>query len=127
MQTHAATEEQLVEATRERRPEGLSGRERPVRWLEALTFLTAAAALAVVGHSDRPLSGTGLAVVTVLSALASHTEFEIATGAAVPTELVLVPALFLLPVPYVPLVMAAGYVLGHLPQILRRELAVERG
>jgi HD-GYP domain-containing protein (c-di-GMP phosphodiesterase class II) len=127
MQQHSATEEQLVEASRERRPRGLSGRERVVRWIEAVTLLGAALPLAVFGHSQRPLSVAALVVIVGLFALASRTEFEIATGVAVPTELVLVPALFILPVTLVPLAVAAGHVLGHLPQMLKRKLAVERG
>src|SRR5262245_65632065 len=105
MQSHA-TEEQLIEASRERRAKRLSGRERPVRFVESLAFLASAGALALFGQSDRPLSLPALGIVLVLFTLASRTDFEIATGCAVPTELVLVPALFLLPVVLVPLVMA---------------------
>jgi HD-GYP domain-containing protein (c-di-GMP phosphodiesterase class II) len=123
---HPATEEQMVEASRERRPRGLSGRERAVRWIEAAVLLVGAVPLAVSGHSHRPLSLSALAVIVVLFALASRTEFEIASGVAVPTELVLVPALFVLPVPLVPLAVAAGHVLGHLSHVLRREMALER-
>src|SRR4051812_50165407 len=103
------TEEQLVEASRERRPRGLAGRERVVRWAEAAGLLAAAVPLALFGHSHRPVSFGALVVITVLFALASRTEFEIATGVAVPTELVLVPALFVLPVTLVPLAVAAGH------------------
>jgi HD-GYP domain-containing protein (c-di-GMP phosphodiesterase class II) len=126
MSQHPVTEEELVEASRERRPRGLAGRERVVRWLEAGGLLAAAIPLAVFGHSHRPVSFAALAVITVLFALASRTEFEIATGVAVPTELVLVPALFLLPVTLVPLAVAAGHVVAHLPQMVRREIAIER-
>src|SRR4051812_11769166 len=120
------TEEQLVEASRERRPRGLAGRERVVRWAEAAGLLAAAVPLALFGHSHRPVSFGALVVITVLFALASRTEFEIATGVAVPTELVLVPALFVLPVTLVPLAVAAGHVVAHVPQIVRREIAIER-
>src|SRR5690348_13373894 len=126
MSQNHATEEMLVEASRERQARGLAGRERLVRWIEAVTFLAAAVPLAVFGHSHRPLTLPGLLVVIVLFALASRTEFEIATGVAVPTELVLVPALFILPVTVVPLAVAVGHALGHAPQVIRREIDVER-
>ena len=41
-------------------------------------------------------------------------EFEVGTGSAVPTQLVLVPMLFALPLGIVPLAAAAGYVVGDL-------------
>jgi len=45
-------------------------------------------------------------------ALVSRVEFAVGTGSVVPTQLVLVPMLLLLPRPLVPLLVAAGYLLG---------------
>ena len=53
----------------------------------------------------------------VVDAAVSRVEFEVGSGTAVPTQLVLVPMLFALPASWVPLCAAAGYVLGH---VLRR-------
>ena len=46
--------------------------------------------------------------------IACRAQFEIADGYTVPTELVLVPMLFLLPTPAVPLVVSVSWVLGRL-------------
>jgi hypothetical protein len=50
------------------------------------------------------------AFFVLLYAGVSRVEFEIGTGSAVPTQLVLVPMLFALPIGTVPLVAAAGLV-----------------
>jgi HD-GYP domain-containing protein (c-di-GMP phosphodiesterase class II) len=51
----------------------------------------------------------------VLYAVISRVEFEIGIGSAVPTQLVLVPMLFALPIGVVPAVVAAGLLLQTLP------------
>src|SRR3954454_22150833 len=108
MQQIHVTEERLVEQSRERPTRGLVGRERAARWVGALTFLAAAVPLALLGHSHRPLSWSALLVVVVLFGLATRMESEIGAGAAVPPELVVVTAPFVLPVTIVPLAVAAG-------------------
>jgi HD-GYP domain-containing protein (c-di-GMP phosphodiesterase class II) len=59
-------------------------------------------------------------------ALASRIDFEIGTGSAVPTQLVLIPMLALLPVQYVPLCVMAGLLLGGLPDYARGRVPVDR-
>ena len=49
----------------------------------------------------------------VTYALASRVEFEVGTGSSVPTQVVLVPMLFLLPPAAVPVAVAAGFLLGE--------------
>src|SRR5207247_9976135 len=56
------------------------------------------------------------------SAVCSRSQFEVGAGSAVPTELVLVPMLFLLPASAVPLAVAAGLVLGGAVDHVRRRL-----
>src|SRR5262249_52993516 len=56
----------------------------------------------------------------------SRVEFEVGSGVAFPTEIVLVPMLFVLPAPIVPLAVAVGLVLGQLPDYLRRRIPAER-
>ena len=46
--------------------------------------------------------------------LISRALFEVADGYTVPTELVLVPMLFLLPTPAVPLIVSFSWALGRL-------------
>lgn len=52
------------------------------------------------------------AAVAVVHGLASRVTFESTAGSAVPTEPILVAALFLLPLPVVPLVVLAGMTIG---------------
>ena len=52
--------------------------------------------------------------LVVAYVIACRAQFEIADGYTVPTELVLVPMLFLLPTPVVPLVVSVSWVLGRL-------------
>jgi putative nucleotidyltransferase with HDIG domain len=78
----------------------------------ALVFLTAASALAAVAPATQVAAGTATALVVALAVL-SRVEIDLALGFAVPTELAVVPMLFLLPPAYVPLLVAAGLMLGR--------------
>ena len=55
-----------------------------------------------------------LLILVVAYVIACRAKFEIADGYTVPTELVLVPMLFLLPTPVVPLVVSLSWALGRL-------------
>jgi putative nucleotidyltransferase with HDIG domain len=120
----------LILAARERvARRGLADRDRSATALLAGGFLFASTALALGLDSARTpslLLVFGLAAAYVF---ALRIEFEIGTGSAIPTQLVLVPMLFLLPVGAVPPVVAAcliaGYVLDardgiHLDRVLLR-------
>jgi len=61
-----------------------------------------------------PVGALTVALLIVAYALVSRVEFEIGTGSAVPTELMLVPTLFILPPSMVPLVVGAAYLCGAL-------------
>ena len=67
-----------------------------------------------------------LALFVGLYALVSRVEFEIGSGSAVPTQLVLVPMLFALPIGLVPLAVAAGLCCGRSPTG-RGRCAIPRG
>src|SRR3954447_7466657 len=73
-------------------------------------FLMAASALLVAspGRVDVPV-GTAVVLVAALAVLA-RVEIALASGYAIPTELVVVPMLFLLPPATVPLLVAAGLI-----------------
>jgi diguanylate cyclase (GGDEF)-like protein len=60
-----------------------------------------------------------VALLVLALALVSRVEFELATGSLVPTQLVLVPMLLLLPAPVVPLCVAASYSLAGLADWIR--------
>lgn len=111
----------LVEA-RERLSLGLLDRERTVELLAALLFVAAAVALPLAVDATRafnPLLALGL-VATY--ALATRIEFRIAVGWTDPSQLVLVPMLFLLPTELVPLLVAAALLAARIPEYLNREV-----
>ena len=110
----------LVEVSRERMRRGLVGRERAATMAGSLAFLGAALSLALTVDSQRAFSAPATVILVSSLALASRVEFEIGTGSAIPTQLIFVPMLFLLPAPLVPLLVAVGLVLGLLPDVIRR-------
>jgi HD-GYP domain-containing protein (c-di-GMP phosphodiesterase class II) len=76
--------------------------------------------------SERSPSLFAVALLVVLYAVTFRFEFEVGTGVAVPTQLFLVPMLFLLPTGWVPLAVAAGIILGSLTSYFRAELRLGR-
>ena len=104
----------LYERTRERRSSPLARTERVASLVVGGSFLAVAVPLALLhGTSRHPSLWTVLLLLAVY-AVASQVEFEVGAGSGVPTELVLVPMLFVLPVSWVPLAVAAGLALGEL-------------
>jgi HD-GYP domain-containing protein (c-di-GMP phosphodiesterase class II) len=98
---------------RERARLRAQGVERLVEATLALGFLAAALAMALLLPSPRALDLPTLAVLISAYVVCSRAKFDIADGYTVPTELVLVPMLFLLPTPAVPLVVAFSDLLGR--------------
>jgi putative nucleotidyltransferase with HDIG domain len=89
------------------------GVERLVEVALALAFLATALAMALLLPSPRALDLPTLAVLMGAYVVCSRAKFDIADGYTVPTELVLLPMLFLLPTPAVPLVVACSDLLGR--------------
>jgi HD-GYP domain-containing protein (c-di-GMP phosphodiesterase class II) len=118
--------DELVRDTRARvdveRPEGR----------QLLPFIVTGGAVIAGAAICAGVLGTGLPhsiwralFFLALYAVATRVEFEIGNGASVPTELVLVPMLFALPLGLVPAVCAAGFVVGAFadrPRALRDPL-----
>ena len=98
---------------RERARLRAQGIERLIELILALTFLAVALAMAVLLPSPRDLHIPTLATLVAAYVACSRAKFDIADGYTVPTELVLVPMLFLLPAPVVPLAVACGDLLGR--------------
>ena len=119
-------EQRVIEETRARRLQRLAVRERVAFVLFSGGFAVAAAATALVFPSDRSPGALTVALLVAAYAAAFRLDFEIGTGSAVPTQLILVPMLFLLPVGYVPLAVAAGIVLGTLDHCVRGDLHIQR-
>jgi HD-GYP domain-containing protein (c-di-GMP phosphodiesterase class II) len=116
----------LIEQSREASGSHLRGRDGLASLALAAGFAVTATSLAVFAHSARDLTLWTLAVFVLSYAIASRIDFEIGTGSAVPTQLVLVPMLALLPVKYVPLCVLAGLLLGSLPDYARGRVPVDR-
>jgi HD-GYP domain-containing protein (c-di-GMP phosphodiesterase class II) len=102
------------------------GRERLVEGGMAIAFLGVALAMALFVASPRSLDVATLLVLVAAYVLACRAQFEIADGYTVPTELVLVPMLFLLPTPVVPLVVSLSWALGRLIDYASGETNVAR-
>jgi HD-GYP domain-containing protein (c-di-GMP phosphodiesterase class II) len=116
----------LIEQSRQLAVTPLGDRDRLASLLLGGSFLAVSIVLAVLAHSTRQVGFWTLVVFVASYALASRIDFEIGTGSAVPTQLVLVPMLALLPVQYVPLCVVAGLLLGGLPDYARGRVPVDR-
>ncbi|MGZ4282517.1 MAG: HD-GYP domain-containing protein [Gaiellaceae bacterium] len=119
-------EQRVIEESRVRRLQRLARRELWSLLAFTAVFLAGAAALALYLPSDR---APGLPTVLLLigaCAVAFEFQFEVASGTAVSTQLILVPMLFLLPSGWVPLAVAAGILLGSSVECLRGTLHLER-
>jgi HD-GYP domain-containing protein (c-di-GMP phosphodiesterase class II) len=92
-------------------------RPRGVEWLVeaalAFGFLVVALTMALLLPSPHALDVPTLAILVGAYVVCSRAKFDIADGHTVPTELVLVPMLFLLPTPVVPLAVACSELLGR--------------
>ena len=98
----------LILASRQRVVGRLADRDRSATALLAGGFLAAGVAASVLLESARSPSALVVLGLAAAYVFALRIEFEIGTGSAIPTQVVLVPMLFLLPVGGVPLVVAAG-------------------
>jgi len=125
---HADRElEELVGESRTRMARRLDPRDRAVSVAMGSALLVTAVAMAVLlpwGRSPTVLQAALL--VCTLTAF-SRVQFEVGAGVALPTQIALVPMLFVLPAAVVPLAAAAGYVLGGLIDCARGRLHPERG
>jgi HD-GYP domain-containing protein (c-di-GMP phosphodiesterase class II) len=116
----------LIEQSRELAVRPLGDRDRLASLLLGGTFLAASLGLALLVGSTRSVDAWMLVLFVCSYGLASRIDFEIGTGSAVPTQLVLVPMLALLPVTYVPLCVLAGLLLGGLPDYVGGRVPVDR-
>jgi HD-GYP domain-containing protein (c-di-GMP phosphodiesterase class II) len=107
-QTLDAGTERLIEEVRARREQALPARERVVEAALGALTVGAALALALLADPPRPLS-LPLAVAFMLAyGVVSRISFTLGDGRVVPTQLVFVPMLLLLPTPLVPLLVAGA-------------------
>ena len=107
----------LLAEQRERRGQGLTGRERRAELIFGGAFVAAAVALILAVPAERALDWPVAAVILFVFALASQVRFEVASCYTVPTQLVFVPALFLLPPQAVPVVVALALLVGKAAEV----------
>ncbi|HEY7076634.1 MAG TPA: HD-GYP domain-containing protein [Solirubrobacteraceae bacterium] len=121
-----AGSQRRIAAALERRSRELDARELRVGAVFAAAFLAVAVALAVLGHADTRFSLPLAAAFVVVYVGVAHVEFSIGGGAAVPTQVVFVPMLLLLPTPLTPLLVACGLVATSAVNVVRGRLGVQR-
>ncbi len=119
--------DRLLEDSWHTRSRRLTRRELLVEGLAGALFLCCAVPMALSGlRSGSPDLGLALLLV-VLYALASRAvEFPLGAGWVVPSYVILVPMLLLLPPGCAPLLAAAGLVLGCVVQTVARRERVDR-
>lgn len=118
--------ERLLERWRPYDSRALTRREVRVEAVAAASLVAVAVALPLLLPPTRGFDlGVALALIASM-AIASRVRLYVGAGSAVPTQLVLVPMLFLLPPAAVPACVAAGLVLAESFDILRRRAHPER-
>jgi putative nucleotidyltransferase with HDIG domain len=107
----SASAQRLLQGGLTRRPQRLLAREQVADGAFAAAFLVAAVLLAWLAPAERELSIPLALALVAAYALVARAEFPAGAGFAVPTQVVLVPMLLLLPTPVVPLLVALALVL----------------
>ena len=115
-----------IEAQRARRTSPLARAERLPAAILGGGFVAVAVPLALLLSSDR--SPSALVVLGLIAgyAAAFRLDFEVGSGFAVPTQVLLVPMLFILPLGSVPLCVACAILLAGVVDGARRLMHVER-
>jgi len=120
--TTARRVEQAIAGGRER----MDKRQQWVEALFALLSIVTATALALLTDADRAFSLPLAAAFVVCYAGMAGVEFNVGAGYVVPTQLIFIPMLLLLPTPLVPLLVIIGALLARIPSVLRGEAVAER-
>jgi putative nucleotidyltransferase with HDIG domain len=107
----------LTEAARARSESRMEPRELRANALVGLPFVVVAVLLVALGL-DRPVDAGDVAVFVLAAAVMGRLEFETGAGFTVPTQLIVVPMLFVLPAAIVPLVVAGALALDRMPEVL---------
>jgi HD-GYP domain-containing protein (c-di-GMP phosphodiesterase class II) len=89
----------------------------------AATFIVSAILVATLAHWSRPFSGPALGFSAIAYVIARRIRFPVGSAWTMPTQLVFVPMLFVLPTPLVPLVVAGCSLVDLWPEFARRRLS----
>ena len=104
----------------------MEARERTIVWTSALAYTAAAVALALALPWSRPVDPWVVVLLLAMFVAIDRIHFEIGSVTAVAVPLVFVPMLFLLPLPLVPLLAPAGYLIATLPDYVQRKKHIDR-
>ena len=121
-----ASRERLLEESLDRRHRELDRRERIGNRLFAGSFAAVAVALPLLADAERAFSPWLALLFVAAYALVASVEVWGGTAYAVPTQIVFVPMLLLLPTPLVPLLVAAATVISAAAHALRGESSLKR-
>ena len=113
--------------TRQRKRRRLAGRDLLSALAIGGAFVVAAALTFAFLPQNRSTDPLLLAFLVVAYAAASRVEFAVGSGFAIPTVLVFVPMLFVLPLRVVPLCVASALILRDVPELARGKLKLDRG
>jgi hypothetical protein len=105
--------DELIRGARARLGHRMDRRELVPSLLLTAVFVGAAVPLALFVDSGRSFSPVAAVLLVLAFAATSRVEFEAGGGSAVPTQIVFVPMLFVLPPELVPLFVAAGFAIGN--------------
>jgi putative nucleotidyltransferase with HDIG domain len=117
---------ELIERSERAAPKPLDVRERLVELCFAVPVVSAAIGIAVGFHAERHFALGPFLLFLLAYLAAKRVQFAVGAAYTIPTQLVFVPMLFLLPTPIVPLTVSAGSVLAVLPGVLARTKHVDR-
>jgi putative nucleotidyltransferase with HDIG domain len=117
---------ELVGEARERERSPLPPRERIVAGGIAITFGLAASIVALTVPLNRDTEPLLLVALVCLLAMARRVRFEVGTLEACVDQLAFVPLLLLAPLPLVPVLVAAAYVLARVPDFVKGEMHPDR-
>jgi putative nucleotidyltransferase with HDIG domain len=126
MSAHAYTESERLRATFAGREQRMVDAERSSALTIGAAFLTAALALALLAGGQQRLSLPVAALYVLGVAAASKVRFELGAAFTVPTQVVFVPMLFMVPVALAPLLVAISLTLAMLPSILAGRARLSR-
>jgi HD-GYP domain-containing protein (c-di-GMP phosphodiesterase class II) len=104
----------------------MPARERLYAGASAAALLGVIALLSSILPDSAPESPLLLVVPVVLYAIGARCQFETGNGFAMPTQIVVIPMLFIAPLPFVPLLVAAGDLLARLPDFLLKRQHYDR-
>ena len=111
--------EQLVGEARERRARRMDPRERAVTAISATAFLLVAGAILAFVPSDRDADPLLMVALVLGYAAVSRVRFEFGSTYVTPEQLIFLPMVMLLPLPWIPLLVVVAAGLAMVPDFLR--------